>query len=318
MALGVSSHALGPRGAPTVSELIARGERSYSFEFSPPRDAEAEAQLWGAIRRLEGLAPTFVSVTYGAGGSTRDRTVRITRRIAEETTLTPVAHLTCVAATREELRQVVGAYAGGGVRNILALRGDPPGNPGGTFVPTPGGLDRADQLVAMIRGLGDFCIGVAAFPEVHPESPDIEHDDRVLVAKADAGAEFAVTQFFFDADDYFRLRDRVEALGCDMPILPGLMPVTNLGQIERFRQLNGKGLPAELSDRLRSATDAAEVRRIGMASTTALAARLLDDGAPGLHFYTLNRSTATLEIYHTLGLDSASRPTTTVPASGPQ
>jgi methylenetetrahydrofolate reductase (NADPH) len=293
----------------TLAELLAAGGRSFSFEFFPPRDDAAEVQLWDAVRRVERLRPTFVSVTYGAGGSTRDRTVRITRRIAHETTLTPVAHLTCVGAARGELRQVVGRYADAGVRNVLALRGDPPGGAGGEWTRHPEGLDHADELVRLVRGLGDFCVGVAAFPDGHPESPGLEHDARVLVAKQRAGAQFAITQFFFDADAYFRLRDLAARLGGDMPIVPGLMPVTNLAQVERFAQLSGARLPSDLVARLQAAgDDPAAVRRVGVEAATVLAARLLDGGAPGLHFYTLNRSTATMEVYAGLGLaGSASR-----------
>jgi methylenetetrahydrofolate reductase (NADPH) len=305
MALGLPS--VRPGGDATVhetlSELLTSGGRSFSFEFFPPKDDAAEATLWQSLRRLEALQPTFVSVTYGAGGSTRDRTVRITRRIAEHTTLTPVAHLTCVAASRAQLRQVVGAYADAGVRNVLALRGDPPGAPGLRWEPHPEGLDHADDLVRLVRGLGRFCVGVAAFPEGHPESPGLEHDARVLAGKQDAGAQFAVTQFFFDAGDYFRLRDLAARHGCDMPIVPGLMPVTNVRQIERFAQLSGAALPADLVGRLRAVEDdPAAVRAVGIEAATVLAARLLDDGAPGLHFYTLNRSTATLEIFRALGV----------------
>jgi methylenetetrahydrofolate reductase (NADPH) len=303
MALGLPSVLPGSaRVHETLAGLLADGHRSFSFEFFPPRDDAAEAVLWDSIRRLEGLQPTFVSVTYGAGGSTRDRTVRITGRIAQETTLTPVAHLTCVGASRAELRRVVGAYADAGVRNVLALRGDPPGGPGATWSPHPEGLDHADDLVRLVRGLGRFCVGVAAFPETHPESPDLEHDARVLAAKQEAGAQFAVTQFFFDADGYFRLRDLAAGHGCDMPIIPGLMPVTNLRQIERFAQLSGAALPGDLVARLHAvADDPVAVRQVGVEAATTLASRLLAGGAPGLHFYTLNRSTATLEIFGALG-----------------
>jgi methylenetetrahydrofolate reductase (NADPH) len=288
----------------TVGEALAAGGRSFSFEFFPPKDDAAETVLWEALRRLEQLAPTFVSVTYGAGGSTRDRTVRVTRRIARETTLTPVAHLTCVGSSRAELRQVVGSYADAGVRNVLALRGDPPGGPGGEWRPHPDGLDHADELVAMVRGLGRFCVGVAAFPDKHPESPDREHDARVLAAKQDAGAEFAVTQFFFTAEDYFRLRDDAARHGCTMPVVPGLMPVTNLRQVERFAALSGTRLPAALVARLEAVgDDPAAVRAVGVEWAGALAADLLDGGAPGLHFYTLNRSTATLEVFRSLGIE---------------
>ena len=178
-----------------------RAERpSISFEFFPPKDDGSEAQLWEAIRHLERIRPDFVSVTYGAGGTTQDRTIRVTERIARETSLVPLAHLTCVGATVPQLRRVVGAYAAAGIRNILALRGDPPGNVGGEWLATEGGLSHADELVELIRGLGDFTIGVAAFPDIHPSSPGLDHDIEVLVRKADAGASFAVTQMVFDAD----------------------------------------------------------------------------------------------------------------------
>jgi methylenetetrahydrofolate reductase (NADPH) len=304
MALGLPSElkAGTARVHDTLDQLLAAGGRSFSFEFFPPKDDAAEAVLWESIRRLEGLHPTFVSVTYGAGGSTRDRTVRITGRIARSTTLTPVAHLTCVGASRAELRQVVGAYADAGVRNVLALRGDPPAGPGTPWTAHPDGLDHADELVRLVRGLGRFCVGVAAFPESHPESPDLETDARVLAAKQEAGAQFAITQFFFDADDYLRLRDLAATRGCDMPIIPGLMPVTSLRQIQRLAQLSGAALPAGLVARLEAvAEDPVAVRQVGIEAATSLAAALLAEGAPGLHLYTLNRSTATLEIFAALG-----------------
>jgi methylenetetrahydrofolate reductase (NADPH) len=290
--------------APTqqVQARLAAG-RSFSFEFFPPRDDAGEALLWEAIRRLESFAPSFVSVTYGAGGSTRDRTTRITAAIAASTTLTPVAHLTCVGASRAELRRVIGAYAASGVGTVLALRGDPPGGPGARWTPHPEGLDHARDLVRLVRELGTFEVGVAAFPDVHPESPDIDHDARILAEKADAGATFAITQFFFEADGYFRLVDRLAAVGCDMPIIPGIMPVTNLKQIARFPQLSGKPLPPAVLERLESAAaDPAALRRAGVEIATELSSQLLDGGAPGLHFYTLNRSTATLEVFADLGL----------------
>jgi methylenetetrahydrofolate reductase (NADPH) len=286
----------------TLRERLASGGRSFSFEFFPPKDDAGEAVLWEAIRRLEPLAPTFVSVTYGAGGSTRDRTTRITAAIAKETTLDPVAHLTCVGASRKELRQVIGGYADAGVRTVLALRGDPPSGPGAPWTPHPEGLDHAIDLVRLLRGISRFTVGVAAFPDRHPASPDLDHDARVLAAKADAGADFALTQFFFDPAAYFALVDRVAALGCTIPVIPGIMPVTNIKQIERFAQLSGTPLPAGMVNRLDAVrADPAAVRRVGVELATELSARLLDGGAPGLHFYTLNRSTATLEVFADLG-----------------
>ncbi|HEX3002664.1 MAG TPA: methylenetetrahydrofolate reductase [NAD(P)H] [Angustibacter sp.] len=307
MALGLPSTL--PSGAATVHqslrELLAAGGKSFSFEFFPPKDDAGEAQLWTALRRLERLRPTFVSVTYGAGGSTRDRTVRITERIARDTTLTPVAHLTCVSASVTELRQVIGQYADAGVRNVMALRGDPPGGPSSPWLAHPEGLDHADQLVRLLREMGSFCVGVAAFPDKHPESPDLDHDADVLVGKAAAGADFAVTQLFLDPAAYVGLVERVRARGSDLPIIPGIMPITSLAQVRRFGELSGVEVPDAVEQRLRGAgDDPAAVRAEGMALAVELCRDLLDAGAPGLHFYTLNRSTATLEIYETLGLSA--------------
>ena len=302
--------------APTVRDLLAAGHQSFSFEFFPPKDDEGERVLWNSIRRLEGLSPTFVSVTYGAGGSTRDRTARVTGRIAAETTLTPVAHLTCVAATRAEVRRVVAQHVDNGVRNILALRGDPPGGPGSPWVPTEGGFRYAVELVEHLQGLGDFSIGVAASPHRHPESPDLEHDARVLAAKVAAGADYAITDMFFERDRYVELVERAARHGVDVPIIPGLMPLTNLGQIERFRLLSGTAVPSWLVDRLMvHAGDKAAFRAAGLEAATALASDLLAAGAPGLHFYTLNRSTVTSEIYRTLQLGPAV-PVGSAPAGG--
>ncbi|HEU4515010.1 MAG TPA: methylenetetrahydrofolate reductase [NAD(P)H] [Nocardioidaceae bacterium] len=299
MALGLPSRM--PGGARTVRDLIDAGEKSFSFEFFPPKDEAGERQLWKALRELESLHPTFVSVTYGAGGSTRDRTVRVTHQIATDTSMTPLAHLTCVGHSRDELRNVIGSYADAGIRNILALRGDPAEGPTAPYVMHPEGLRYATELVEMVKSLGDFCVGVAAFPEGHPSAESLDADARVLAAKAKAGAEFAITQLFFRADDYFRLVDRVNALGVDIPIIPGIMPITNLAQIRRMTELSGAALPDEVVERVaRYGDDAVAVRSEGIAIATELCDTLLAGGAPGLHFYTLNRSKATREIYANL------------------
>ncbi len=282
--------------------MLGAGRPSYSFEFFPPKDDDGEIRLWRAIRELEPLGPSFVSVTYGAGGSNRDRTVRITGRIAAETTLTPVGHLTCVGHSRDELRSVVGRYADAGVRNVLALRGDPPGGVGGPWVGHPEGFDHALELVALVRSLGEFCVGVGAFPDGHPEAASLQADAEVLASKAGAGAEFAITQLFFGAADYFALVERVRALGCEMPIVPGIMPITNPGQVARFAALSGTKVPTEIVARFADLSDPVDVRREGVLVATELSEQLLAGGAPGLHFYTLNRSTATREIFANLQL----------------
>lgn len=286
-----------------MRELLASGERSFSFEFFPPKTDEGEATLWASLRELEALRPTFISVTYGAGGTTRDRTVRLTREIAHDTSMTPVGHLTCVSSTADDLRRVVGEYADAGVRNMLALRGDPPAGPGASWQKTPGGFDHAVELVEMIRALGDFCVGVAAFPERHPESESLNQDAHVLALKQDAGADFAITQLFFKVQDYVDLVDRARLHGVTIPIIPGIMPVTNVAQIQRFAQLSGAAFPEELQARFASvADDPDRVHALGVEVATEMCEELLRAGAPGLHFYTLNRSTSTREVYANLGL----------------
>ena len=291
-----------PGGARTVRDLIDAGEKSFSFEFFPPKDEAGERQLWKALRELESLHPTFVSVTYGAGGSTRDRTIRVTERIATETILRPVGHLTCVGHSVAELRTIIGQYADAGIHNLLALRGDPPGGPSQPWQAHPEGIDHAVDLVELIRSLGDFCVGVAAFPEGHPEAADLDADARFLAAKARAGAAFAVTQFFFRAEDYFALVERASGLGCDIPVVPGIMPITNLRQVTRMAELSGSEVPKQIVDRLeRLGDDPKAVRVEGIEIATRLCDRLLEGGAPSLHFYTLNRSTATRQIHNNLG-----------------
>ncbi|MGH3278446.1 MAG: methylenetetrahydrofolate reductase [NAD(P)H] [Trebonia sp.] len=290
--------------APRIADVLRAGQ-SFSFEFMPPRTDQAHRQFWDTMRRLEPLKPTFVSVTYGAGGSTRERTVQVTGAIAEQTGLDPMAHLTVVNHSIAELRNVIGSYADVGVRNVLALRGDPPGDPNAPWIPHPGGFAHARQLVELLKSSGDFCVGVAAFPEGHPRSPDEDADTRYFVEKCRSGADFAITQMFFHAEDYLRLRDRVSACGCDVPIIPGIMPVTSVRVLERALELGGCKVPAGLLDQLRAADalgDAATVRSIGVEYAARLSARLLDEQVPGLHFYTLNAFRATLKIYQLLGL----------------
>ncbi len=287
----------------SIGDLIRHGERSFSFEFFPPKDDAGEEQLWQAIRELEPYRPTFVSVTYGAGGSTRDTTVRVTGRIAAETRMTPMGHLTCVGHTRDELEGVLDAYADAGIGNVMVLRGDPEAGPRADWTPTPGGFTHAVELVELARSRGDFSIGVAAFPEGHPSAESLDHDADVLVAKARAGAEFAVTQMFFRATDYFALVERVRERGVDMPILPGIMPILNLNAIRRQGELIGTDVPDEVVARIRAHDgDPVAMRAAGIALAAELCDDLLEGGAPGLHFYTLNRSKATREIFAALNM----------------
>jgi methylenetetrahydrofolate reductase (NADPH) len=288
--------------APSIPDLIRSGERSFSFEFFPPKDEAGEAHLWSAIEALEPYRPTFVSVTYGAGGSSRDGTIRVTGRIARETSMTPLAHLTIVGHTVAEIEAVLDEYDAAGVRHVLALRGDPRGGPREEWTPTPGGYHHADELVGLVRRRG-FEVGVAAFPELHPASATLDQDADVLVAKARAGASFAITQMFYRAEDYFALVERVRARGVDIPILPGIMPILNLAAIKRQGELIGTNVPDEVVARIEAAgEDPADVRAEGIAIAAELCERLLDGGAPGLHFITLNRSTATLDIFARLNL----------------
>ncbi len=288
-----------------IRDALATGEPILSFEFFPAKTDAGERTLWRAIRELESLQPDFVSVTYGAGGSGRERTLSVTERIATETTLLPLGHLTAVDHSIADLRRIIGAFGGAGVMNVLALRGDPPGDPQGAWVQHPEGLQHASELVELLRASGDFCVGVAAAPGGHPRSPDLETDARHLVNKFRAGADYAITQMFFRAEDYLELRDRVVALGCDAPIIPEIMPVTSLPQIERFAELAGTELPVDLVERLHAvADDPAAVRAVGLDAAVALSERMLAEGAPGLHLITLNRSETVREIWDRLDLSA--------------
>ena len=286
-----------------IGDLLAGDNRSFSFEFFPPKDEAGEEVLWRSISELETLRPTFVSVTYGAGGTTRDRTIAITGRIARETSLLPMAHLTCVGHTTDELTRILESLTASGVRNVLALRGDPADGPGTEWVPTPGGIDYASELVAFIRATGDHSVGVAAFPEGHRDALSAEADVAVLKAKQDAGAEFAVTEMVLRASDYFALVERARAAGVGFPIIPGIMPILNLTSMGKMVELSGRAMPREVLARIEPLSDdPAAVRAEGIAIATELCDALLDGGAPGLHFYTLNRSKATREIFAALSL----------------
>jgi methylenetetrahydrofolate reductase (NADPH) len=282
-----------------VSDLLAAG-RTYSFEFFPPQTDGAQLSLGRTIAELEPLAPSFVSVTYGAGGSSRQRTRDVVAWVRKETSITPMAHLTCQGHRRDEIAEILDDYRSAGIENVLALGGDIPGDPDHTRASD---YTFASDLIDDVDH-ADFSIGVAAHPEVHPRSPDRAADRRFLAAKL-ARADFAITQFFFEAEHYVRLVEELGALGVDKPVLPGIMPITNAGQVRRMAQLSGAALPGWLVERLDGVDDPAEVRRIGVELASDLCDQLLAAGAPGLHFYTLNRSTATREIYANLGLGAA-------------
>ena len=280
-----------------IGDLLATG-RTFSFEFSPPKSAAGSLSLGRTIAELEPLAPSFVSVTYGAGGSTREHTRDTVLWVRKETNIPPMAHLTCVGHTRAEIADIISTYTDAGIENVLALAGDAPKDPADA---RPSDYVYAIDLIEHLKEMGDLCIGVAAHPEGHPRSPDLATDRQHLADKLRA-ADFATTQFFFDLDHYLSLVNDLADMGIAKPVVPGIMPVTNIAQVERMAELSGAAFPAWLRERLESGSSPEDVRRIGVEAATELSAQLLEAGAPGLHFYTMNKSTATLEIYAQLGL----------------
>jgi methylenetetrahydrofolate reductase (NADPH) len=274
----------------------------YSFEFFPPKDLAGEDRLWQALETLALHAPDFVAVTYGAGGGTRDRTIRITSEITARTKIPTVAHLTCVGSTRVELIEILDRYRDAGIKSILALRGDPVGGPRAPWTAVDGGLTHADELITLAREHSDFTIGVAAFPDGHPNSAgDFNKDIDVLIRKQSLGASFATTQFFFDVDKWKRLVDTLESRGCDLPIIAGVLPVTNVKLLTKMAELGGTPIPDSIASRFAAVEDNPDdVRKLGVEIALDLCNELIDAGVPGIHFYTMNSSTATSEIYTSL------------------
>jgi methylenetetrahydrofolate reductase (NADPH) len=291
-----------------IDDALATARPFFSFEFFPPKDDEGSRQLFAAIAALKPLRPAFVSITYGAGGSTRARTVALAKAIQQETGLTVVAHVTCVGSTRAELRALFDELARAGIQNVLALRGDPPKGEA-AFVAPSGGFAHATELIAMLRRSYDFCIGAACYPEKHPEAPSLTDDLVHLKEKVDAGADFLVSQLFFDNDSYFAFERRARAAGVAVPMLPGLMPITNFEQIKRFVAMCGASIPPKLRVEMELRKgDSEAVEALGVAYASMQAVALLQAGAPGIHFYTLNKSPATRAIVSSLLAASAWRP----------
>jgi methylenetetrahydrofolate reductase (NADPH) len=285
------------------SRLVGAGEVDVSFEFFPPKNERMEEALWAAVGRLAPLGPDFVSVTYGAGGSTRERTHATVARLVKETSLRPAAHLTCVAATRAEVDEVIGAYWAAGVRHIVALRGDPPGGVGTRYEPHPGGYATSSELVAGIKRIADFQVSVGGYPEKHPESPTPEADIESLKRKVDAGADRIITQFFFDNTCYLRFVERARAAGIWCPILPGIVPIHNFKQVASFAAKTGASVPSWLARRFDGLeNDPATTHLVAAAVAAEQAMDLVDQGVKQFHFYTLNRADLVYAICHLLGL----------------
>jgi methylenetetrahydrofolate reductase (NADPH) len=277
---------------------------TLSVEFFPPKDMAGEERLWQVLAQLQPLKPDFVSVTYGAGGSTRDRTIRVTTEITARTSIPTVAHLTCVGSTKIELSNVLEQYKKAGIESILALRGDPPGGPRSNWQPIPGGLDHADQLVELAILSGGLKVGVAAFPDGHPSSNfDLEKDIEVLLRKEELGATFATTQFFFDVDKWQQLVERLRKRGSKLPIIAGILPITNLKQLARMVELSGVQIPEQILNRFKDQSeDLNAVRNIGIDIATEMGKTLIEMNVPGIHFYTMNTAESTIKIARNLGL----------------
>lgn len=282
-----------------IVDALRGPEPAFSFEFFPPKDEEGVAHLFETIAELRQYAPTYVSVTYGAGGSTRNLTVELVRRIKSQLGIEAMAHLTCVGATQSELQVVLDSLRDAGIENVLPLRGDPPKGQG-VFSRTEGGFGNASELAAFIRGAYDFCLAGACYPEKHPEATSAQVDLEHLKTKVDAGVDFLITQLFFDNADYFRFAEQAARTGISLPIVAGIMPITNVAQIKRFTQICGTSIPRALLTRLENVEDPARVRAIGVEHATTQCEELLRQGVPGIHFYTLNRSLATREILDNL------------------
>ena len=281
------------------------GTTSISIELFPPKDSSGEEKMWGAVERLKSIEPDFVAVTYGAGGSNRDRTIRIAEELSSHTGAPTIAHLTCVGSTRDELRSILDEYQAAGISRLLALRGDPQGGPRAPWVTTPGGFDHADQLVELAAAHGGFSgensIGVAAFPDGHPASEkNYNQDIEVLLRKEALGATFAPTQFFFDLASFLSLRDSLSSKGSQLRLLAGILPISNLRQLDKMAELGGAAIPGWLRDRFAGHTDPEVIKAIGVDIATELSQSLLREGVDGLHFYTMNTSPATVEIVERL------------------
>jgi methylenetetrahydrofolate reductase (NADPH) len=290
-----------------IDDALATARPFFSFEFFPPKDEDGSRRLFETIAALQPLRPAFVSITYGAGGSTRVRTVSLAKQIQQEIGLTVVAHVTCVGSSRAELRSLFDELARAGIENVLALRGDPP-KEGGAFVASPAGFAHANELITMLRRNYDFCIGAACYPEKHPEAPTFDEDLARLRGKVDAGADFLVSQLFFDNDAFFDFERRVGDAGIAVPILPGLMPITNFDQIKRFVAMCGAVIPPKLQVEMEMRKgDPEAVEALGVAYASMQAVALLQSGVPGIHFYTLNKSPATRAIVSSLLAASAWR-----------